>query len=198
MSGSQHHHHHHHHVDAKTIGKELATVSTAITFLTEADSFIRLNDIAAVRGLPTPFLIAAANQLIAQADGTVSSLPNGSALAGALNTALIEDFTPFGVTQSTAAALVNALNNVLKLPPGAIFNAPNSATIFNADATRAAKHHDNQINQQLATGWNGPWNVAAVETQGVLPDFLHYRAAGFSPTAAVGATINDIQVMHTA
>ena len=195
MSGDRHHHHH---VEAKTIGKELATVSTAIGFLTEADSFIRLNDIAAFRGLPTPFLIAAANQLIAQADATVSTLPNGAALAGALNVALVEDFTPFGVPPSTAVALVNALNNVLRLPPGSIFNLPNGATIFNADATATATHHDPQINQQLATDWNGPWSVAAVETQGVLPDFLHYRAAGFSPTAAIGATINDIQAIHSA
>lgn len=196
MSG--HHHHHHHHVEAKTIGQALATVNTAIGFLSEADSYVRLNSIAAVRGLPTPFLIGAANQLIVQADVTVSPLPNGSALAAALNAALGEDFTPFGVSQNTAAVLVNALNNVLKLPPGSIFNLPTSATIFNAAATAAAKHHDPQINQQLATDWNGPWNVAAVQTQGVLPDFLHYRAAGFSPTAAVGATINDIQINHTA
>lgn len=198
MSGHHHHHHHHHHVDAKTISKALATVNPAIGFLSEADSFIRLNFIAAVRGLPTPFLIAAANQLIAQADATVAPLPNGSELAGALNVALSQDFTPFGVTQATATTLVNALNNVLKLPPGSIFSDPSSSTIFNAAADNRAKHHDPQINKQLAADWNGPWSLAATETQGVLPDFLHYRAAGFSPTAAIGATINDIQQNHVA
>jgi hypothetical protein len=189
-------HHHRHHVDARTIGNELAKVSKAIGFLTEADSFIRLNDIAAVRGLPTPFLLDAANQLIAQADSTVSTLRNGSALAQTLNIALNQDFSAFGVPRSTAAALVQALNNVLRLPPGSLFNSPTGATIFNADATRAAKHHDPQIQQQLATDWNGPWGLAATETQGVLPDFLHYRALGFSPTTAIGATINDIQTNH--
>lgn len=195
MAG-HHHHHHHHHVNAKTIGKELATVKTAIGFLTEADDYERLYNIAAVRGLPTPFLIAAANQLIAEADQTVSTLPNGSTLANAMNAALREDFTPFGVQRNTAAALVQALNSVLQLPAGSIFNLPTSATIFNAEATKAARHHDPQIKQQLAADWNGPWSVTATETQGVLTDFLHYRAAGFSPTAAVGATLNDIQQNH--
>ena len=91
----------HHHVDAKTISKELHTVKSAIGFLSEADSFIRLNFIAAVRGFPTPFLISAANDLITQAAVTLSALPNGSALASALNVSISEDFTPGGVTRGT-------------------------------------------------------------------------------------------------
>lgn len=185
-----------HHVDAKTIGKELQTVKSAIGFLSEADSFVRLNFIAAVRGFPTPFLISAANSLIAQAATTLSPLPNGSALAQELNVSIQEDFTPPGVTRSTAVAVVNALNDVLRLPPGSLFEFSNGTTQLNAGTTAKAKHHDHHINRQLAVNWNQPVNLAAAQTNGVQGDFLHYRAAGFSGVAAIGATINDIQLNH--
>ena len=185
-----------HHIDAKTIVKELHSVKTAIGFLSEADSFVRLNFIAAVRGFPTPFLISAANSLIAQADTTLSALPNGSALALAFNVSLSEDFTPGGVTPGTAVTVVNALNDVLRLRPGSLFEFSNGTTLLNAGVTAAARHQDHHIGRQLAVSWNQPLNLAAAETSGVLGDFLHYRAAGFSPTAAIGATINDIQLNH--
>jgi hypothetical protein len=190
------HHHHHHHVDAKTISKELQTVKSAMGFLSEADSFIRLNFIAAVRGFPTPFLISAANDLITQAGVTLSALPNGSALALALNVSISEDFTPGGVSVGTAVTVVNALNSVLGLRAGSLFEFSNGTTLLNAGATAAAKHQDHQIVNQLAVNWNQPVNLAAVETSNVLGDFLHYRAAGFSQVAAIGATINDIQLNH--
>lgn len=185
-----------HHVHAKTISKELQTVKTAIGFLSEADSFVRLNFIAADRGLPTPFLISAASSLIAQADATLSALPNGTALALAFNESLNEDFTPGGVTRATAVTVVNALNDVLRLRPGSLFEFSNGATQLNAGATAAAKHQDHHIDRQLAVNWNQPLNLAAAQTNGVLGDFLHYRAAGFSATTAIGATINDIQLNH--
>lgn len=185
-----------HHVSAKTISKELHTIKSAIGFFSEADSFIRLNFIAAVRGFPTPFLISTANSLIAQADATLSALPNGSTLAQALNVSVSEDFTPGGVTKSTAVTVVNALNDVLRLRPGSLFEFSNGTTLLNAGATAAAKHQDHHIKRQLAANWNQPLNVAAAQTNGVLGDFLHYRAAGFSGTAAIGATINDIQLNH--
>jgi hypothetical protein len=187
---------HHHHVDAKTISRELQTVKSAIGFLSEADSFIRLNFIAAVRGFPTPFLISAANALITQADVALSALPNGSALALALNASISEDFTPGGVSVGTAVTVVNALNDVLRLRPGSLFEFSNGTTLLNAGATAAAKHQDHHIVRQLAVNWNQPVNLAAAQTSGVLGDFLHYRAAGFSPVAAIGATINDIQLNH--
>ena len=187
---------HHHHVDATTISHELNTISSALNFMTEADLFVQLNAIAAFRNLPTPFLITAASSLITQANSELSSLPNSSALTSALNFALAEDINTGTVDRTTATTVVNALNGVLRLPGGSLFEFATPQTFMNAGATDAAVDKDPQIRQQLATDWNQPLNLGATELNNLLGDFLHYRFNGFSQTTAIAATINDIQNNH--
>ena len=187
---------HSHHVDVKTISNELNTAKTAIGFLSQADLLVGLNAIATARGLPTPFLIPAANSLIAQGNQMLSTLPNSSGLTSSINLALNQGINSGGVDRGTATLVVQSLNDVLPLPPNSLSEFPSRLTFLNAAGKHAAVHRDPHIDRQLASKWNQPFNFAAAEDKNLLGDFLHYRAAGFSATSAISATINDIQNNH--